>query len=71
MGNTYIIRDIVECCYNSGLGYDLSNFTDFFITQNDQVNESTINQIKYSLMDAKIDRTLNQPISRYTNIICY
>ncbi len=71
MKNTIIIRDMVEYCYNSGLGYDLSNFIDYFIAQNEQINESTINKIKYSLMDVKIDRTLIEPISRYTNIICY
>ncbi|MAU57175.1 MAG: hypothetical protein CML84_03555 [Rhodobiaceae bacterium] len=71
MKNTNIIRDIVQCGYNSGLGYDLSNFTNYFITQNEQVNKRAIDRIKNSLMDTKIERTLYQPISRYTNIICY
>ena len=71
MKNTNIIRDIVQCAYNSRLGYDLSNFTNYFITQNEQVNKRAIDRINNSLMDTKIERTLYQPISRYTNIICY
>ena len=71
MKNTNIIRDIVQCGYNSGLGYDLSNFTNYFITQNEQVNKRATDRINNSLMDTKIERTLYQPISRYTNIICY
>ena len=71
MKNTNIIRDIVQCAYNSGLGYDLSNFTNYFITQNEQVNKRAIDRINNSLMDTKIERTLYQPISRYMNIICY
>ena len=71
MKNTNIIRAIVQCGYNSGVGYDLSNFTNYFITQNEQVNKRAIDRIKKSLMDTKIERTLYQPISRYTNIICY
>ena len=71
MKNTNITRDIVQCGYNSGLGYDLSNFTNYFITQNEQVNKRAIDRNKNSLMDTKIERTLYQPISRYTNIICY
>ena len=71
MKNTNIIRDIVQCAHNSGLGYDLSNFTNYFITQNEQVNKRAIDRINNSLMDTKIERTLYQPISRYTNIICH
>ncbi len=46
--NTSIISDIFEYYYNSGLGYDLSNFIDYFTTQNEQFNKSRIDKIKYS-----------------------
>ena len=71
MKNTKISRNIVRYGYNSGLVYDLSYFTNYFIIQNEQANKRAIDRIKNSLMDAEIERTLYQPISRYTNIICH
>ena len=71
MKNTKISRNIVRYGYNSGLVYDLSYFTNYFIIQNEQANKRAIDRNKNSLMDTKIERTLYQPISRYTNIICY
>ena len=65
------IKDVILNGLNSGLGYDLSDFIFYFMNNYNSEFDRDIEKIKNSLMDAQIERTLDQPISRYTKQTCY
>jgi hypothetical protein len=65
------IEDVILNGLNSGLAYDISDFILYFMNNHNSEFDRDIERIKNSLAEAQIERTLDQPISRYTNQTFY